>query len=300
MCACVCLSVCLSVCACVINYNDLISLLNTIYTPPIQSNPQPNQTKSEPILFAKKRTNNLSLESVSNQKQFVVCVFPLSLYLTLSLLLCLSPFSRRSHMYVCICVTHTPVCHATHKIFVIMPINWCVYRMQISVSVSLFYSYCVKHSLPFSLSLSVCLSHTHSLSLIRSLDWSQSIIKCYVYICLALSISLVLSLALLSVSLTLYALSLTCHYSQRVLSQCVLREGVTMRSIVDFSAAYCAQCASFHFWQWGDLKSLQNWGQSAAHTHRQRETLTNTQSHTYTHTHTRLETKWKISAKSKS
>lgn len=150
-----------------------------------------------------------------------MCVFPLSLYLTLSLLLCLSPFSRRSHMYVCICVTHTPVCHATHKIFVIMPINWCVYRMQISVSVSvsLFYSYCVKYSLPFSLSFSVCLSHTHSLSLIRSLDWSQSIIKCYVYICLSLSLSLVLSLALLSVSLTLSLAIIRREYCHSVSSE---------------------------------------------------------------------------------
>lgn len=137
---------------------------------------------------------------------------------------------------------------------------------------------------PFlSVSLSVCLSHTHSLSLIRSLDWSQSIIKCYVNICLSLSLPRSVSRSAVCLSHTLYALSLTCHYSQRVLSQGVLREGVTMRSIVDFSTAYCVQCASFYFWQWGDLKSLQNWGQSAAHTHRQRETLTNTYSHTHTH-----------------
>lgn len=228
MCACVCHSVCLSVCACVINYNDLISLLNTIYTPPIQSNPQPNQTKSEPILSAKKRTNNLSLESVSNQKQFVVCVFPFylppspfSLYLTLFLLLCLSPVLP-PFTYVCMYMCYPLSCYATHKIFVIMSINWCVYRMQISVSVavSLFYSYCVKYSLPFSLSLSVCLSHTHSLSLIRSLDWSQSIIKCYVNICLSLSPSFCLPLCCLSLSHTLCSVSHLPLFAESAVTGC--------------------------------------------------------------------------------
>lgn len=159
----------------------------------------------------------------------------------------------------------------------------CISNADLCLSLSLSFIPIVSNTLSLSLCLSVCLSHTHSLSLIRSLDWSQSIIKCYVYICLSLPRSV--SRSAVCLSHTLYALSLTCHYSQRVLSQGVLREGVTMRSIVDFSGAYCAQCASFHFWQWGDLKSLQNWGQSAAHTHRQRETLTNTQSHTHTYTH---------------
>lgn len=176
----------------------------------------------------------------------------------------------------------------------------CLSNADLCLSLSLIPN--VSNTLSLSLCLSVCLSHTHSPSLIRSLDWSQSLDKCYVSIRLSHSSCFCLSLCCLSPSLSMLRLLLAIIHS--VLSQGVLREGVTMRSIVDFSTAYCALCASFHFWQWGNLKSLQNWAQSAAHTHRDKER--HLQKHTgthiapHTHTHTRLETKWKISAKSKS
>lgn len=131
-------------------------------------------------------------------------------------------------------------------------------QISVSVAVSLFYSYCVKYSLPFSLSLSLSVFHIHTLflSFVHQTDRSQLLSVTSIFVSLSLPRSV--SRSAVCLSHTLYALSLTCHHSQRVLSQGVLREGVTMRSIVDFSTAYCAQCASFYFWQWGDLKSLQN------------------------------------------
>lgn len=200
-----------------------------------------------------------------------------SLTPSLSLLLCLSPFSS-AHICMYVYVLPTLPYVMPHIKYL-----WSCLSIDVSIecrslSLSLLFLMCQILS-PF-LTVSLCLSFTYtlSLSLIRSPDWSQSLDKCYVSI--RLSPSFCLSLCCLSPSLSMLRLLLSIIHS--VLSQGVLREGVTMRSIVDFSTAYCALCASFHFWQWGNLKSLQNWAQSAAHTHTEtkRDTYKNTQAHT--------------------
>lgn len=173
----------------------------------------------------------------------------------------------------------------------------CISNADLSFSLFLWTSlFCVQQ--PTFLSRTSTRSFPHYLSL--SLSLSIQVLACWT------DRSLHLSVTSLSLCLSSVALFFSLILSQGVGAQGVLREGVAMQNFFVFSFAFFAVCASFHFWQRGNSKSLQNWGQSAVShtytwTHNDTHTYTSRERHLHTHTHTQNSRwKWKISAKSKS